>query len=229
MRIREIAITVGDVQEAASFYRDVLKMPVVEEAERVTVRVGFSRLVMTLGEQFEGVHHLAFGVSPYDFDAARIWLKERVDLIVAGGSEVFEGPPGWDSRSVYFLGPEGILLEFIARQADAGRPIGDGSLPSPFSISEIGISVPDTRAAVAELAEALRLPRFPPQQPDFAPVGDHDGLLIVVDASRTWFPTRVHRAASGPVAVRIEASEHSGQVALTKNATITATSFGSQT
>jgi len=227
MKIREVAITVGKLDAAAAFFRDVLKMPVAEQVDRVTVTAGFSRLVITPGEQFDGVHHLAFGVSPHDFDDARIWLKQRVDLIAAGDSEVVQGPPGWDSRSVYFLGPEDILLEFIARESDSGLPPRDGVIPLPFSISEIGISVPDTMAAVAELTKVLRLPIFPPQEADFAAVGDHDGLLIVVDQDRTWFPTRVHTAARGPVAVRIDASHRHGQVALGENATITAASVQS--
>ncbi|MEU4195541.1 VOC family protein [Kribbella sp. NPDC026611] len=222
MKIREVAITVRRLDAAASFYRDVLRMPVEEEPDRVTVRVGRSRLVIVRGEQFEGVHHVAFGISPHDFDHARAWLKGRVDLIPAGGSEVIIGPAGWDSRSVYFLGPEDILLEFIARQADAGLPATDGQVPRPFSISEIGISVPDTAAAVGEVTRALRLPTFPPQQPGFAPVGDHDGLLIVVDQNREWFPTQVLRPAHGPLTVTIDTPHEPTSIALTKKVTITA-------
>ncbi|TDX08260.1 VOC family protein [Kribbella sp. VKM Ac-2566] len=222
MRIREIAITVGKLHAAASFYRDVLMMPVAEEADRATVRVGFSRLVMTPGKEFDGVHHVAFGVSPHDFDDARSWLTQRVDLIIAGDSDVIEGPPGWNSRSMYFLGPEDILLEFIGRQADAALPPRDRDVPTPFSISEIGVAVPNTKAAVTDLTRELGLPTFPPQEADFAPVGDHDGLLIVVDQDRAWFPSRVHHAAVGPLTVRIDAPHQPGRVTLTKNVSVVA-------
>jgi catechol 2,3-dioxygenase-like lactoylglutathione lyase family enzyme len=225
MRIREVTVTVENLDSAATFYRDVLKMPVEQEPDRVAVTIGRSRFVIAHGERFDGVHHLAFGISPHEFDHARAWLKRRVDLIPAGGSDVIIGPAGWDSRSLYFLGPENILLEFIARQADAGIPKGDGSVPRPFSISEVGISVPDTGAAVHEVTQALRLPAFPPQEPDFAPVGDHDGLLIIVDEDRIWFPTRVLRPARGPLAVSIEAGQPA-HVALTKNVIVSAAPAG---
>ena len=221
MKISEVSITARHPGAAAAFYRDVLRMPVDEQSDRVTVTIGSSQLIITPGDQFEGIHHLAFGISPHDFDLARRWLSEQIEPIVAQGSDVIDGPAGWNSQSVYFHGPEEILLEFIARQADAEIPGGDGVAPRPFSISEVGMGVPDARAAVRELTEALGLPTFPPQETHFAPVGDHDGLLIVVDQERVWFPTRTHRAAHGPLTVRIEAPRHPGDVTLTEKVTVT--------
>jgi catechol-2,3-dioxygenase len=123
---------------------------------------------------------------------------------------------------VYFHGPEEILLEFIARQADAEIPGGTGPVPRPLSISEVGIGVPDVGAAVSELTDTLGLPTFPPQEAQFAPVGNHDGLLILVDHERVWFPTRTHQAARGPLTARIHAPKHSRDVAITAYTTITA-------
>lgn len=220
MKIREVTITARRPDAAAAFYRDVLQMPVQEHPDGVRVVIGSSRLSIVPGEQFDGVHHLAFGISPHDFDFARTWLNQRIELIVAGDSEVVEGSAGWNSRSVYFLGPEDILLEFIARDADADRPAGAGVAPRPLSISEVGIGVPDVETAVHELTDGFGLPRFPPQETHFAPVGDHDGLLIVVDQERIWFPTRMHRSARGPLAARLQAP-HPGRVAVTNETTIT--------
>ncbi len=222
MKIREVAITAHQLGEAAAFYRDVLEMPVEEQLDRVTVKIGSSRLIIAQGDPFEGVHHLAFGISPHDFDLARTWLRGRVEPIVAGGSEVIDGPEGWNSLSVYFLGPEGIVLELIARGADAAIPGSGGAAPRPLSISEVGIGVPDTSAAVRELTQTLALPTFPPQEPQFAPIGNHDGLLILVDHERVWFPTRTHQPARGPLSVRIDGFEHPRELLLTPNTSITA-------
>jgi len=222
LRIREISMTARSLPAAATFYRDVLQLPVDEQPGRVTVTVGQSRLIIASGPEFDGVHHVAFGISPHEFDRARTWLKGRVELIPARGSDVIIGPAGWDSRSLYFLGPEDILLEFIARQADAGVPATDDVVPRPFSISEVGITVPDTSAAVDAITRAQRLPTFPPQEPDFAPVGDHAGLLIIVDQDRVWFPTQLLRPAQGSLTVRIETSRQSTDVALTEKVTISA-------
>ncbi|MFE9581801.1 VOC family protein [Nocardia sp. NPDC006044] len=205
MRIREVAISTTDLDAAAQFYRNVLELPVAVGDDHVTVEIGLSTLILTRGETFAGAHHLAFGISPDDFGLAWKWLGRRVELITSNGSEIIEGPPGWDSRSVYFRGPDGVVLELIARAADAGVAAGTGEAPRLLSISEVGIGVPDVRQAVGELTEAYGLAAFTPQLPVFTPVGDHDGLIILVDRERIWFPTEADLPARAAVAVRIDA------------------------
>jgi len=218
VQIRQVRITVGRLDQAANFYRDVLQLPVDAQPGRVTVRVKSSRLILEPGDHFHGVHHLAFGIVPANFELARAWLGHRVEPIVVDGSDVIVGPEGWHSTSVYFLGPEDILLEFIAREADEGSA-SEADAPRPLSISEVGIGVPDVADAVATLGEQLGLPAFPPQGTHFAPVGGHDGLVILVDEDRIWFPTAFHQAARGAVDFEIE-GPRPARVALTSKATV---------
>ena len=126
MKIGQASLTVSRLDQAADFYRDILELPVVARDGSATVTIGSSRLVLEPGEDFDGVHHLAFGIAPVDFELARTWLSQRVEPIVVDGSEVIEGPEGWNSRSVYFLGPEDIVLEFIARDT-SGIAAGPGA------------------------------------------------------------------------------------------------------
>ncbi|MFI6046914.1 VOC family protein [Nocardia sp. NPDC051321] len=81
MKIREVTISTTDLDAAADFYRNKLGLQVAADAGRVTVNIGFSKLVLTPGAPFEGVHHLAFGISPDDFDLARKWLRRQVEPI----------------------------------------------------------------------------------------------------------------------------------------------------
>ncbi len=221
MKIGQPALTVSRLDQAADFYRDVLELPVMAHDGRATVTIGSSRLVLEPREDFDGVHHLAFGIAPADFELARTWLGQRVEPIVVDGSEVIEGQEGWNSRSVYFLGPEDIVLEFISREAHGHVKADDGKHPRLLSISEVGIGVPDVPAAVCTLAQDLGLPAFPPQGRHFAPVGGHDGLIILVDDERSWFPTGTHRAARGPVTVEL-AAPRAGRLSLRQLATIVA-------
>lgn len=215
MKIREVFITATNLDAAADFYRDVLELPVDATPDRVRIDIGTSRLILTPGEPFAGSHHLAFGISPHDFETARDWLRPRVQLLQANGSDIIEGPAGWDSRSLYFYGPEGIVLELIARSADAETPAGDGRVPRMLSISEIGLGVPDVTAAVHALQKSFALPQFPPQLPQFAPIGNHDGLLILADLNRIWFPTTTDNPAHAPLAAHIELPNHHGKLTLT--------------
>lgn len=220
MKIREVTISTTDLDAAADFYRNTLRLPVATAPDRVTVDIGFSKLVLTRDAPFQGVHHLAFGISPDDFDLARKWLRRQVEPIVVNGSDAIDGPPGWDSRSVYFRGPDDIVLELIARQADADAPASTGDAPGLLSISEVGIGVPDVEQAIGELGESFGLQPFTPRLPSFTPVGDHDGLLILVDRERIWFPTQDDLAADAAVAVRIDGPAGGATLALTATARI---------
>ena len=219
MRIRQVTLTVQDLQAHARYYGDVLLLPVRTDDDRVVVEVGDSRVVLTRGPAFPGVHHLAFGIAPADFETARTWLRPRVSLLAPGGDDVVPGPPGWDSRSLYFTGPEDVVLELIARDAHGDEPPTGGGVPRLLHLSEVGLSVPDVPAAVRVLGDRLDLPPYPPQGPRFAPVGDADGLLVLVEDDRVWFPTEGLRAARGPVEVVLDGPAGAA-LALTGHATV---------
>ncbi|WP_051299131.1 VOC family protein [Arthrobacter castelli] len=203
MEIVNVTITVQDIESAARFYRETLGLPVIQNHREVVVRIGSSQLTLRPGGHFEGAHHLAFGIPPDDFPLARRWLAGVVEPIKVGDTEVIDAPEGWDAQSVYFHGPENIILELIARQADSNLPGSTGGEPQLIAISEVGIGVPDVPAAVQQAVEDLGVSPFSAQGQRFAPVGDHQGLLILVEAGRTWFPTRNLRPARGPMTVLI--------------------------
>jgi hypothetical protein len=112
-----------------------------------------------------------------------------------------------------------MVLELIAREADVAVAGADGAAPRWLSISEVGIGVPDVPSAVRELTQTLALPTFPPQERHFAPIGDHDGLLILVDHERIWFPTLTRRPADGPLQVRIDGPHDAHELLLRVNTT----------
>ncbi len=223
MKICGVTLTVQDLAGSVQFYRDILGLRVEQNANRAVVHAGASQLTLVRGNQFDGVHHVAFGIVPSEFELAHTWLCERVSLIAADGSQVIVGPTGWNSRSLYFLGPEDIILELIARDADVDAIPGNGESPRILSISEIGIGVTDVPATVQRLSTELALPPFGNQGEKFAPVGNHDGLLIVVDQERIWFPTRSLRPARGPLDVHIETPIVSAQIHLTPATAISTT------
>lgn len=203
MKILNVTITVQDLDAAAGFYRDTLGVPVTQNHREAVVQIGSSQLILRPGSHFEGAHHLAFGIPPADFALARKWLAEVVEPIKVGDTEVIDGPEGWDSQSVYFLGPENAVLELIARQADSNLPASAGDKPQLVSISEVGIGVPDVPAAVKQVVDDLGVKPFSTQEQRFTPVGDHQGLLILVEQDRTWFPTQNLQAAQGSMTVLI--------------------------
>jgi hypothetical protein len=57
---------------------------------------------------------------------------------------------------------------------------------------------------------------------EFTPLGDHDGLLIVVRPGRPWFPTPTVTPSLGPIAVTVELPRDGKSLALTANCQVKA-------
>lgn len=206
MRINQVTLTTGDLDAVADFYGGVLDLPVVSTADTVTVRVGSSVLTFVPGPTGPGCHHLAFDVPEDRMADARRWLGPRTPLLGRDGMDQFDGPGDWNSSSVYFTGPDGTVLELIARHGVPAAPgHGFGSVDIS-SVSEVGIAVPGVAGAARVLTSALGEPAFGPGSADFRPVGDVHGLLIVVSVQRVWFPTPDTRADGGPVTVIVSAA-----------------------
>ncbi|GAA2108539.1 hypothetical protein GCM10009841_29060 [Microlunatus panaciterrae] len=219
MLINTVRITVTDVAETASFFSDVLQLPDTSVAEGAGVQIGASTLVLAPGEGAVGVHHLAFDVPAETFDEHRRWLEARTPLLSAeDGTTEFEGPPVWDSRSIYFSGPAEMVLELIGRRQRRG-PAATG-VPQLLSISEVGVAVPDVLAEVARLRDDLGLATLGGAVDSFAAVGDHHGLLILVSPGRGWMPTFDVRSGYLPTIIEADLDGLTGQRPLSDAATL---------
>ena len=120
-------------------------------------------------------HHFAFHVADLE-----PW-SERLDL-----SDVHDFSSWGDARAVYFRDPEDNVVELIA------RPVARAEL----TLAEVGLPVEDVAAAVETLERDLGLSPYDEWSESFAPLGDDDGLLIVVQVGRGWFPVGVPAANS---------------------------------
>jgi hypothetical protein len=110
----------------------------------------------------------------------------------------------WNADAVYFQDPVGNVAELIARHDlpdDSPGPFGPSDV---LSVSEIGVVVPDVPAFVAAAREQLGLAPYRPGTPDFAPVGDEHGLLIVAREGRPWFLAEIP-ARPQPIEMVVEA------------------------
>jgi len=187
MRITHLSLPASDPAASAAFYRDVLQLP----AAATQVRIGWSLLDLVAANAAVGSVHLAFNIPAARFDAACAWLSRRVPLLRDPlGESRFALDAAWQSQSVYFAGPDGAVLELIARKLLPAHAIADGAFSASelLCISEIGLPTAQVPAVAAAAQERMGLPPFVPVSDAFAPLGDHEGLLIVVDAQRRWFP-----------------------------------------
>jgi catechol 2,3-dioxygenase-like lactoylglutathione lyase family enzyme len=137
------------------------------------------------------LHHFAFHVADLEPWKQRLDVTEEHDFASWGGA-----------RAVYFRDPEENVVELIARPQ--ARP--------ELALAEVGLPVEDVTAAVRVLERELGLHPHDEWGDSFAPLGDDDGLLIVVRVGRGWFPVGVP-AGSSPVEATI-AGARTGTVEL---------------
>lgn len=187
MRIEHLTLPVSDLAAVAAYFRDVLQLPV----DGGRVQVGWSALqLVPAGELPVGGVHLAFNVPHNRFTEAAAWLDARATRQRnAEGQEHFTFEGRWDSESIYFTGPDGLILELIARRRLPASALHGAFHGSEMTcISEVGLPTVSVAVTQARIEATFGLEPLSPPTPYFAPMGDDEGLLIVADVTRRWFP-----------------------------------------
>src|SRR5690606_34273509 len=121
---------------------------------------------------------------------AAAWLRDRVAFLYApGAASPVVDHENWQAKALYFYDPEFNLLEFIAHRTTppSSTTFGPEQLTG---IAEVGLPVTDVAGFAQELRERLELPRWKSATALFEAVGDAEGLFIVVQEQRPWFPTQ---------------------------------------
>ena len=215
MRIHTLFLQAPDLDAQRAFYVERLGFVALEETEEaLTLRAGRSRVIFTRGPQSSPPHyHLAFNIPPEQFDEAHNWLEQRTALLCdSSGTDVFDFSR-WSARALYFRDPVGNIVELIARAERGEDPC---SPPRPFDaqclleLSEIGLTAADVMGAAHWLTAHLGQGLYRDTRSEhFAAVGDAQGLLIIAQPDRVWFPETGVRSTYAPVKVMLEDPEGS--------------------
>jgi catechol-2,3-dioxygenase len=210
MDIRQVQLATRSLDDTARFYERLgCSVEIVDATVRIVV--GSTLLVFRELPEMTGALHLAITIPTGTFGAAKAWIAGLTTVLGTDDQDEFEGPPNWNSRSVYFEGPDQQLLELIerrdlesgARRAGDGSGTGTGAVVPLVSVSEVGVPVPDVLGAVEALRRAGLEPYANLPGESFSAVGDVDGLVILVSPDRRWFPTGDRSPSSAPVVIDV--------------------------
>jgi catechol-2,3-dioxygenase len=198
-----IQLLTFDLEGQLEFYRDRLELPVLEQSNTsVTFQVGVSRLEF-LQDSRDAFYHFAFNVPSHQFAEAETWLGERTPIIQDSSAKHSFHSQSWNADMVYFYDAGGNIVELIARhdlKSDAAEAFSAKSLEC---MSEIGIvtdDVPETVKRIQEFTDASLYRAMMDEL--FVPVGNENGLFIVVKKERIWFP-ETKAAIAVPFKMRI--------------------------
>lgn len=187
MKIKELTLWSGKLNETKSYFRDKLELPVIQESEtEFTVQIGATAVTFKTAEGKEQpYYHLAFNIPENQFAEAKAWAKERLVLNQhEGKDETFFDY--WNAHAFYFEDPSGNLLECIARHDMSNASTEPFTSASLLEVSEIGMPTDQVLAVVQQLDD-LGVPNYQEVKEAFTPVGDEHGLGIVVKQGRQWF------------------------------------------
>jgi len=201
MQITKVSVRVRNAREAGEFYAGVLGLDIVaHQSNIVVVTLGTTRLELVEDPAADGDHHLAITIPSNKFDNAKTWIQQRTVLLGTSDADEFECPPAWNAHSLYFTGHDRSVLELIIRRDLDNSAAGPFTSADLLCISEVGVAVTDIPAVVAMLTDDTKIVAYSnAQDRAFAPVGDVDGMLILVAPGRTWFPTTDRSARENPV------------------------------
>ena len=201
MQITSISVRVRNAREAGEFYAGVLGLDIVaHKSNVVVVTLGSTRLELVEDPAADGDHHFAITIPSNKFDNAKRWIQQRTVLLGTSETDEFECPPAWNAHSLYFTGHDQSVLELIIRRDLANSAAGPFTSADLLCISEVGVAVTEIPAMVATLTHDTKIaPYGDAQGPAFVPVGDVNGMLILVAPGRTWFPTTDRTARENPV------------------------------
>lgn len=204
MQICDIQLGTSAPDPQYDFYTRVFSFPVLQKTpDMFVLQAGASRLTFTrTNNEHGGIAHFAFNIPENQFAAAKQWLQERTPLWrnTDGGDEFFF--EAWNAHALYFNDPDGNILELIARHTLPSASDQPFSGQSILNISEIGVVTDDVRAQVAAIAARIGAAVYcGPGSESFTPVGDEEGLFIVVKRGRLWFGDRGKAAERIPITV----------------------------
>lgn len=206
MQITSLELPAKDLTAQLDFYSKVLELPVDLAAGRLEVQAGRSTLIFTQAESdFDGAYHFAFDIPENHFVTAKAWISARISLLQdLEGNDEFASET-WNSHSLYFKDAAGNVLEFIARHTLQNAVAGDFDSRQILNVSEIGLPAEDVISWAEELCSTLNVTVYKQEPgPNFTPVGDDDGLLILPIQNRMWIPNSGVLAKLLPVSVQVE-------------------------
>jgi len=198
----------SNYEATKQFYETTLHFPLTsEEHNRFTIKVGTSMITFVKAPLEESpFYHFAFDVPSNQFEEAKAWIKEKIELSQEQGEdEVYF--PFIDAKSIYFEDPAGNIVELICRFSDAKPSEEPFSTASLQKVSEMSIVVTDKLNALSALQKVSIFERDREEisADGLSFMGEREDAtyLLFVNEGRTWFFSN-KKSAAYPVEIILD-------------------------
>ncbi|MCX6146152.1 MAG: VOC family protein [Candidatus Kapabacteria bacterium] len=192
MKIKNLNLFTNELEKLQEFYSQILGLELFETNKSFfSIKIGFS--VLKFSKRQKGIsskYHFAINIPPNKLADAKIWLEERVFLMLnPKNAEEIIFFPNWNAKSLFFYDTVGNIIEIISRQEIENSDKEGFTQDSLLNISEIGLPVNNVEECINILKNKIGLEKYKSGNEDFQAIGDFWGLFIVCNTNRNWFPT----------------------------------------
>jgi catechol 2,3-dioxygenase-like lactoylglutathione lyase family enzyme len=192
MKILEIELLSDDLAQTETFYKKVMGLqPYLKQGSKLFYSIGYSKLIFSKSHNVKPVYHFAVDIPNNRFKEALQTIKPLVNILPVQGNDIADFK-NWDAHSFYFYDNNGNIVELITRYASRSYDNAAFSAASYISISEIGLVTPKVPDFADMLTLKFGIPVFhrQPRGEKFTAMGDDDGLFIIAESGREWFPVK---------------------------------------
>jgi catechol 2,3-dioxygenase-like lactoylglutathione lyase family enzyme len=190
MFIQRLELLTSNLAAQLEYYQNVLQLPAEMQADSLTVQAGRTQVIFKPTPANEAAqYHFCFNIPENQFAESKVWLAARTDLLQdENGRDEFQSD-SWNSNSLYFKDADGNILEFIARHDQKNASDSPFDSSQILQVSEIGLPSRDVLSFANELCATLGVSVYRQEAGEtFTPIGDEEGLFILVAENRIWYP-----------------------------------------
>lgn len=207
MEIKELILQTNNISKTKHFYKNTIGFDILNETEKsITFLVGTSKLTFEIVEvKICPKYHFAFNIPSNKLVEALNCFSNKVDLIPNGNNEYINDFKDWKANSIYFYDNNRNILELITRIDLNNSTEKHFSVDSILNINEIGIVVEFPIELGEEIIQKNNTNFFAkgPKRPDFVAVGNENGLFVISNHHRNWYPTQ-ERAEKQTVKAKVK-------------------------
>jgi catechol-2,3-dioxygenase len=204
MNIIEVELLSDNLAETEKYYRAVLGLEPYSKDGKVflTYKIGGTELIFKKSDNKKPVYHFAIDVPNNRFFDCHNIISQRTKVLDVEPGNQIANFVNWDAKSFYFLDNNGNIAEIITRYPTKSYDAAPFSAKTYMSISEVGLVTGNVTDLADRLIKEEGLPVFKrqPQGDHFAALGDDEGLILLSERGRNWYPTNIP-AQSFPVRV----------------------------
>jgi hypothetical protein len=188
LNIISLKLETAELTEMKNFYINQLGFRMMEESESF-FRFEAGTTAVTFQQAKRGsmpVYHFAMNIPENQINDAKILLEDKVKILQYEKESIISFKT-WNAHSIYFYDPVGNIVELIARHGLNNPSAINFDMQHCICVSEIGIAVTDVLSTVTQLEEIFQETPWRTPSETFAPIGDEQGLIILVRTEREWF------------------------------------------